>query len=211
MNWIVTAYAREHELSGAAATHPDNVPSLGEIGHSLSQINRFTGHATRPYSVAEHSLLVLNLARAEYASDELQFAALMHDAHEAIVGDMATPHKLEMGEAWAAYEWKHQRHLLEQYELLEVFTQYKARIKRWDLIALATERAQLTRFNPLYSRLWPILDTPGAEVPTAIGVDLNEPWRVKNIWATWASIFTQQAEEMQTRIMKAKLNGRAAA
>lgn len=211
MSWIVTAYAREHELSGAAATHPDNVPSLGEIGHSLSQINRFTGHATRPYSVAEHSLLVLSLARNEYASDELQFAALMHDAHECIVGDMATPHKLEMGEVWTAYEWKHQRHLLEQFELLDVFTQYKARIKRWDLIALATERAQITRFNPLYSRLWPILDTPGEEIPVALGVDLNDQWRRVNTWATWAHVFTQQAEELQTRIMKAKVNGRAAA
>lgn len=210
-NWTVTATGREHMLSGPAATHPDNVPSLGEIGHSLAQINRFTGHATRPYSVAEHSLLVLSLARNEYASPELQFAALMHDAHECIVGDMATPHKLEMGDAWTAYEWKHQRHLLEQYELLDVFTQHKARIKRWDLIALATEREQITRFNPLYNRLWPILDTPGAEIYAALGVDLNEQWRWDNVWATWASIFTYQAKELQSRIMKANDNGRAAA
>ncbi len=211
MNWLVTAHAREHELTGTAATHPDNVPSLSEIGHSLAQINRFTGHATRPYSVAEHSLLVLSLARNEYASPELQFAALMHDAHECITSDVASPIKAELGPVWAAFEWKHQRHLLEQYELLDVVTQYKARIKRWDLIALATERSQITRFNPLYHRLWPILDTPGEEIPVATGVDLNEHWRCVNTWATWAHVFTQQAEELQTRIMKAKVNGRAVA
>jgi hypothetical protein len=205
MNWLVTSTAREHELTGTAAIHPDNVPSLGEIGHSLAQINRFTGHATRPYSVAEHSLLVLSLARNEYASTELQYAALMHDAHECITNDVASPIKAELGSAWTAFEWKHQRHLLEQYELLDVFTQYKARIKRWDLIALATERAQITRFNPLYSRLWPILDTPGEEIPVALDVDLNAQWRRVNTWATWAHVFTQQAEELQTRLMRKRL------
>lgn len=210
MNWLVTAHAREHELTGNAATHPDNVPSLSEIGHSLAQINRFTGHATRPYSVAEHSLLVMLLAHKEHASPELQFAALMHDAHECITSDVASPIKAELGTVWTAFEWKHQRHLLEQYELLDVFTQYKARIKRWDLIALATERSQITHFNPLYHRLWPILDKPGEEIPVATGVDLNEYWRRTKTWSSWADIFTSQANELQERATDERLRKRFA-
>ena len=200
MSWIVTATGREHELSGSAATHPDNVPSLGEIAHSLSQINRFTGHASRPYSVAEHSLLVLGFARYEYASAELQFAALMHDAHEVITGDVASPIKTEVGAAWEAFEWRHQHHMLQQYELLEVYTKHKALIKRWDLMALATERHQLTRFDAQNNRPWPILDTTGAAVHSVAGTNLNAEWRRMNTWETWAHVFEHQANMLQERM-----------
>lgn len=200
MNWMVTSTGREHELSGTAATHPDNVPNLEEIGHSLAQTNRYTGHASRPYSVAEHSLLVLTLARNDYASAEVQFAALMHDAHECITNDLASPIKAELGLAWELFEWKHQRHLLEQYELLDVYTQHKARIKHWDLMALATERHQLTRFDKLTNRPWPTLDTQGAEIVNVASLNLNAEWRQTNTWQTWAYVFTRQANELQDRM-----------
>ena len=210
-NWTVTALGREHMLSGPEATHPDNTPSLPEIGHSLAQINRYTGHAIRPYSVAEHSLLVLTFAREDFAPTVVQFAALMHDAHECIVGDVASPIKAELGPVWAAFEWTHQRHLLEQYGLLEVYTRHKHQIKRWDLMALATERAQLTRFDPEVNRPWPILDTPGHEVAPVANVDLLDSWRLRNTWTTWASIFEMQAESLNRSFLaKAALQELAA-
>lgn len=76
-------------------------PDVDEIAHALSQTNRFTGHTTVPYSVAEHSVRVASLL-----PDELQLAGLLHDASEAYLGDMASPLKYHpfFGEAYRSAE-----------------------------------------------------------------------------------------------------------
>ena len=76
--------------------HEDVV--LGDIAHALSHINRFVGHAGG-YSVAEH--LVLCCREAQYRGMQAQDIrmALMHDAHEAYMGDIATPVKKLLGDA----------------------------------------------------------------------------------------------------------------
>lgn len=61
---------------------------LDDVAHSLSQIIRFTGHANRPYTVAQHSMLVADLCPEEH-----RVWGLLHDAAEAYVGDVATPLK----------------------------------------------------------------------------------------------------------------------
>ena len=65
MNWIVTCDG--HEASLEFPTHADY--EIERIAHSLAQINRFNGHAARPYSVAEHSLLVLDIAKTKLGLD----------------------------------------------------------------------------------------------------------------------------------------------
>lgn len=64
---------------------------LPDISHSLSLINRFTGHSRVPYSVAQHSVLVSELTEPEHA-----LWGLLHDASEAYLGDVATPLKSTM-------------------------------------------------------------------------------------------------------------------
>lgn len=56
------------------------------IGNTLSNINRFNGRSYRPYSVAAHSVLVELLC-----PPELGPWALLHDAHEAFIGDITNP------------------------------------------------------------------------------------------------------------------------
>ncbi len=61
MNWMLTASGTEYHMDGWQLLA--NEVSVQDVAHALSQINRFTGHARRPYSVAEHSLLAAQIAR----------------------------------------------------------------------------------------------------------------------------------------------------
>jgi len=61
---------------------------ITDIAHSLSQINRFTGHCKFPYPVAQHSRLGSYLVPKQFA---LRF--LLHDASEAYLTDMNRPLK----------------------------------------------------------------------------------------------------------------------
>lgn len=61
---------------------------IEDIAHALSHECRFSGHVPRFYSVAQHSILCMNLA-----SNEAKFQSLMHDASEAYLRDIATPIK----------------------------------------------------------------------------------------------------------------------
>ena len=116
MTWLLTNTAREHRLvdyyAQPAANPTPYTPPLGEIGHSLAHINRFTGHACRAYSVAEHSLLVADMAVQDGHGYMVEICALMHDAHESITGDVSTPVKQMLGNAWARFENAQQHALM---------------------------------------------------------------------------------------------------
>ena len=83
---------------------PDQV-DLRDIAHSLSLQGRFTGHTRRHYSVAEHSMLVADIAgdllNPNYFSDDynaveegtLYAQCLLHDSTEAYLSDIAAPFK----------------------------------------------------------------------------------------------------------------------
>lgn len=75
-----------------AELRPEHV-LLQDIGHSLSMQCRFTGHTREFYSVAEHSVYVAQEVWRRGGSALLVCSALMHDACEAYVGDMARPVK----------------------------------------------------------------------------------------------------------------------
>lgn len=84
MTWIQTYSGKAFDLENPT---PDMV-DLDDICHALSFINRFTGHAQQAHSVATHSFLVAYLVPREF-----HLHALLHDAAEAYVGDMAAPLK----------------------------------------------------------------------------------------------------------------------
>lgn len=190
MTWMLTINAREHELTPGAWGF--NTPAIDEIAHSLALINRFTGHTTRPYSVAEHSLLVADLAAADGASAIVQLAALMHDAHEAFAGDVASPVKWVVGEAWSAFEHSQATALHHRFGLRTAMHAHRAAIRRWDLIALATERRDLTAWDAAKHRPWMILDNPAAPVLPA-STYLMTPWHTHGMqWTDWRDEFLKR-------------------
>ena len=189
MTWLLMNTGREHLLPGhpERAPLPPCKPSLSEIGHSLAHINRFTGHAKRAYSVAEHSLLVTDMAKADGMGTMVQLCALMHDAHESITGDVATPIKQVLGDAWGRFERAEQNALLHAYGLVDAMAEHASIVKFYDRKALATERRDLLAFYQHSSTPWPIIDTPGIEIAPWDGVYLMAEHRVKNTALVWAN------------------------
>lgn len=195
--WLLTSTGRQHHLTGPSATHPDNVPSLSEIAHALAHINRYTGHASRAYSVAEHSLLCMDIARSEFDADAGgQLAALMHDAHECIVGDVASPIKQVLGAAWAQFEATHEDMLRYHYSLLGLYQRHRAMVKQCDLIALATERRDLTPFDARVHAPWPVIDGAINTVKPWLHVNLTNASRPPLPAAQWAWIFESTAQAL---------------
>lgn len=87
--WIQTYTGIAFWLDAPRAVDVD----IRDIAHALSNLCRFTGHARPFYSVAEHSVWVSRLVPPEHA-----LTALLHDAAEAYVGDVASPLKALMPE-----------------------------------------------------------------------------------------------------------------
>lgn len=185
--WMITITAREHHLSGARVQ--ENPIDIYDIAWSLSQINRFTGHAKRPYSVAEHSLLVADLARHDGKSALVQLACLVHDAHEAYAGDISTPAKNAIGLSWAAFEHLQADRVRRALGVHEAFLTHARLVRHFDLVALATERQQLTAYNDGHHAPWPALDTPGEEIRASKWVNLNNFLAVRRRWADWRDEF----------------------
>jgi hypothetical protein len=141
MTWLLTSAGKTISLAHVGATPI----SVQEVAYALSHINRFTGHALRPISVAEHSLMVSEIVEREFGvrSAAVLLAALMHDAHEAITGDLSSPMKQLIGPAWYEAENRIQHEVLQGFGLLTAFNTSHSVIKRADLMALSAERQQL--------------------------------------------------------------------
>ena len=77
--------------------NPDLI-DINDIAHALSMQCRYAGHCRRFYSVAEHSVLVMQHLNLQGAYSILLKAALLHDASEAYLGDVTRPLKLQLRE-----------------------------------------------------------------------------------------------------------------
>lgn len=194
MTWMLTAQGHEHHMLGHQAQA--NTFELEDVAHALALQNRFNGHTTRPYSVAEHSLLVADIALFDGATVAQQLAALMHDAHEAYTGDVVSPVKWAVGAPWQDFE-AGQAHLLrKRFGLLSAFASCRQQLHQWDLTALATERRDLTLWEPERHAPWPILDTPGRLVSAREDVSLSRPERAQTDWREWKDAFMVRAKDL---------------
>src|SRR5579871_2264797 len=81
---------------------------IEDIAHGLARVARWNGQTfgSHIFSVAQHCLLVEALARAKVPrlDSGRRLAALLHDAPEYVIGDMISPFKAVIGDAYKAVE-----------------------------------------------------------------------------------------------------------
>lgn len=79
--------------SGQWFDYDNPTVNLGDIAHALAFTCRYGGHIPVFYSVAEHSLVVSHQLERVYGDSALALSGLLHDAHEAYIGDVVGPFK----------------------------------------------------------------------------------------------------------------------
>jgi uncharacterized protein len=81
---------------------------IEDIAHGLARVARWNGQTSGAhiYSVAQHCLLVEALARARVPrlDNRGRLTILLHDAPEYVIGDMISPFKAVIGDAYKAIE-----------------------------------------------------------------------------------------------------------
>lgn len=165
MTWIQTLSGKPFDYSNP---DPDSV-NIFDIAQSLSNLCRFTGHVAHYWSVAQHSVCC-SYAPEVRGNARLELTALLHDAHEAYVGDVNSPLK-RMCSGYQEIEAEVQQLVLHKFNAsfplpMEVHTA--------DLRMLSTERARLL---PTQSeRRWPeVLDSYAPYRTEELSEDLLKP------------------------------------
>ena len=103
--------AWQRMLSGRRLDLLDPSPldiEISDIAHGLARVARWNGQTRGDHalSVAQHSLLVEALfgELVPDATADARLAALLHDAPEYVIGDMISPFKVVMGDAYKSVE-----------------------------------------------------------------------------------------------------------
>lgn len=106
---------------------------IEDVAHGLAHVCRYAGQCNAFYSVAEHSLLVSE------ACPTAPFAALMHDAAEAFIGDVTRPLKQLLPD-YRSIERGIEAAIFERFGLCDGVP---PAVKAADLRVLAAEQAQV--------------------------------------------------------------------
>lgn len=121
-------------------------PTLREIGIGLGRQPRFCGQTREWYPVLAHSLVVAALTAPKWRPQ-----ALLHDAHESVLGDTVTTWKTPERHK---HEDRLQARIYERLGLAWPNEEGAAAIKAADLAALAAEAHILG--HPEAEHYWPI-------------------------------------------------------
>jgi uncharacterized protein len=102
--------AWQRMLSGRRLDLLDPSPldiEIEDIAHGLARVARWNGQTegAHIFSVAQHSLLAETIARQRVSLDRSRrLAVLLHDAPEYVIGDMISPFKAVIGDAYKSVE-----------------------------------------------------------------------------------------------------------
>lgn len=185
MTWMLTATGSVVDLAFIEAATID----ILDIAQHLSQINRYCGACSRPYSVAEHSLFVCEIMEHTGVRDPgALLAGLMHDAHEAYTQDLSPMMKRLIGDRWLETEQRIDYAVHARFNLLQEAEAWARQIKHADMVALSTERVQLL---PEAGPAWPCLQTH----PPVTWRNFNDS--AKFTWLDWRQAFLDRFEELR--------------
>lgn len=141
-------------LSGRVLDLLDPSPldiEIDDIAHGLARVARWNGQTVgeHPFSVAQHSLLVLDIlaVTAPGLQRRAKLTALLHDAPEYVIGDMISPFKAALGFDYRAFEDRLAGAIHLRFGLPETPpTPLKTQIKRADVMSAWLEAVQLAGF-----------------------------------------------------------------
>ena len=142
-------------LSGRRLDLLDPTPmdiEIEDIAHGLSFVARWNGqtHGDFPYSVAEHSLLVLRIFEAikPKANVHERMFALLHDAPEYVIGDMISPVKHAVGSGYEELDERLAAAIHIRFGLpAKIPTDLKKQIKQADKCSARLEASKIAGFS----------------------------------------------------------------
>lgn len=154
--------AWQRMLSGRRLDLLDPSPldiEIEDIAHGLSRLARWNGQTAgeRPFSVAQHCLLVEELAGLfdPALARHWRLAALLHDAPEYVIGDLISPFKAAVGLDYRALEQRLMNAVLLRFGLPGELPQKVERlIKRADRASAYLEATQLAGFAAAEAKLY---------------------------------------------------------
>ena len=125
---------------------------IADIAHGLARVARWNGqtHGENAFSVAEHCLIVEDIALMlkPGLTPGQRLAVLLHDAPEYVIGDMISPFKAVIGEAYKDVEARLQGAIHLRFSLPATPTAaLKKLIKRADIICAYFEAIELAGFD----------------------------------------------------------------
>jgi uncharacterized protein len=151
---------------------------IEDIAHGLARVARWNGQTSGPYifSVAQHSLLVETLAhlRAPGLDHGGRLTVLLHDAPEYVIGDMISPFKVVIGDAYKVVERRLLTAIHRRFGLpAKAPSDLEKLIKTADREAAFLEATRLAGFNITEARRF--FGRPPA-ISLSIERDYLKPW-----------------------------------
>jgi uncharacterized protein len=185
--------AWQRMLSGRRLDLLDPSPfdvEIEDIAHGLARVARWNGQTVgpHPFSVAQHSLLVEAIAQRQRTDLPARTALtiLLHDAAEYVIGDMISPFKAVLGDAYKGVEARILSAVMIRFGLPATMPPAVAKlVKEMDTIAAWHEATRLAGFEAAEAEKFfgrPVM------LPAEI-LDMLRPWTTERAQAGFRSRF----------------------
>ncbi len=165
---------------------------IADIAHGLARVARWNGQTegAHSFSVAQHSLLVECLAARRARLDRPhRLAVLLHDAPEYVIGDMISPFKAVIGDAYKLVEARLLAAIHLRFGLTAMLpADLAALIKAADRSAAYLEATHLAGFSAAEARRF---FGPAPQCSAAIEREYLSPWPAEVAQARYLDRFAK--------------------
>jgi 5'-nucleotidase len=187
--------AWQRMLSGRRLDLLDPSPldvEVEDIAHGLARVARWNGQTSGAhiFSVAQHSLLVETIAHQRANLDRTsRLGVLLHDAPEYVIGDMISPFKAVIGDAYKGVETRLLAAIHLRFGLPAALpAELVVLIKAADRSAAFLEATRLAGFSPTEARRF---FGPPPKFSVAIERDYLTPWPAEEAETRFLERFTK--------------------